>query len=91
MQIDNHAHSDEKIGDEEGISHKFDALHQRSYGRDFAIEHDAHEEGAEETFHPCPFHEPSAQEHQDEHKDILHYALIKTTEKPTRQRGHYQK
>ena len=91
VQIDNHAHPNEEIGNEEGISHKLDALHQRSHSRDFAIEHDAHEEGTEKPFHSSPFHEPSSQEDQDEHEDILHHSLIETTEKPTRQRGHQQK
>ena len=41
-EIDNHSHTNQKIRNEQGVAHKLNALHQRTRGRHFAIECQAH-------------------------------------------------
>ena len=46
LHIDEHAHTDEEVGNEKGIADKFDVVHQRAGRWDFAIEHQTHEKRA---------------------------------------------
>ena len=46
LHIDEHAHTDEEIGDEKCIADKLDVVHQRAGRGDFTIEHQAYEKRA---------------------------------------------
>ncbi len=83
--IDDHAHADEKIGDEQGIAHKLDVAHQGRGGGNEAVEHDAHEEGTEDAFHAHQLHQSGSGKHEGEHEHVLHDALVVAAEEPAPQ------
>ena len=51
-QIDHHSHAYKEVGDEKGVSHEFDTVHQRRCGWNVAVEHQSGEESSEHRLKP---------------------------------------
>ena len=79
-EVDDHAHADEEVGNEKGVAHKLDVAHEGRGGGYEPVEHDAHKEGAEYALHAHELHEAGAEEHQREHEDVLHHAVVVAAE-----------
>ena len=47
-----------------------------------AVEHNPYEERPKDTFDAHNLHESGAEEHEGQHKYILHYAFVVAAEKP---------
>ena len=82
--IDHHPHTYQEVGDEQGVAHKLDAVHQRGVGGDVAVEYQAGEEGAEHRFEADGSGYPGAEKHHHHHIDILRDLLAVELEKPPR-------
>ena len=51
--INQHAHTNQEIGNKEGIADKFDAVHQRGHMRDVAVQDQSRKESTYDAFHTC--------------------------------------
>ena len=85
LHVDNHAHADKKIGDEQGIAHKLQMNHQRRRGRNEAVEHDAHQEGPENALDTHKLHEARTQKDEGQHENKLGHGVVVAAEKPAAQ------
>ena len=83
--IDEHAHTNQEIGNKKRVAHKLNMIHQGRGGRDAAVEHDTRKECAEDAFHTHKLHQAGTQEYKYEYEDVLHNAVVIAAEKPTRQ------
>ena len=82
--IDEHTHTDKEIGDEEGIAHKLDAVHQRRHTRNISIEHQTRKEGTEESLEPCQLRHGGTQHQQYKDKGKLRHIVAILLEKISR-------
>ena len=78
-----HAHTYQKIGDEQGVSNKLQPVHQRRHMRHQPVEHKTGQECAENSLHSCKLHKPRTQKYHGQNKDELHYAVGVLLEKPS--------
>ena len=56
-KVDEHAHTYQKEGYEQGIAHKLDVAHQGRRGRNEPVEHKAHQEGTQYALHAHKLHQ----------------------------------
>ena len=83
--VDEHAHADQEEGDEDGVSHEFDPVHQGRGAGDLAVEGQPREECTDDRLQPGHVREIGSQEYHRQHEDILRYAVAAMFEKPVRQ------
>ena len=86
--VDEHAHADEKIGYEEGVAYKLDAVHQRRHMGYVAVEDEAREEGAEDALKTYALAQDSTHEEHGHDEDKLHDGVAVTTQEPARELGY---
>jgi len=70
--VDQHAHADEEVGDEDGIAHKLQTIHQSRHPGDIAVEHQSGEKGAQQSLQVDELHHQRTEKHQCQHKDKLY-------------------
>ena len=70
--IDEHAHADEEIGNEQGVADELDAVHQRRHMGYVAAENQPREEGSHDALDVDGLGEGCREEHHAEHEDVLH-------------------
>ena len=80
--VDEHANADKKVGDEEGIADKLDAVHQRRYVRYVAVENQSGEERAEDAFYADRLAERGAHEEDGKHEYELHDGIAIASQEP---------
>ena len=83
--VDEHAHADQKEGDEDGVADELDAVHQGRRARDEAVEGQTREEGADDGLEACQLRKVGAQEDQRQHEDILRDVVADVFEEPVRE------
>ena len=81
LHIDDHAHANQEVGDEKRVAHKFNVVHQRTGGWDFAVEHQPYQECPQDAFHTHPFHQAGTEKNECQYEDILHHIVLETAEK----------
>ena len=74
-QIDEHAHTDKEVGDEDGIAGKLDAVHERREARYVAVQNQAREEGTEDALQTYGLGEGGAEEEFGHDEDKLHHGV----------------
>ena len=86
-QIDKHPYPNQEIWDEQGIAHKLHTIHQRRDMRNERIQHQTCHKSTKDAFQTHQLCQCSTQEHQSQYKDVLHYIVLISTEKPTGKTG----
>lgn len=79
--VDEHAHADEEVRDEQGVAHEVDAVHQGRGRGDVAVQHEAREESAEDAFEAAQLAERCAEKNDDQHEDVLEHVVGHVVEK----------
>ena len=83
-KIDEHAHTDEEIGNEDGVADELDAVHQRRKSRNIAVKNKAGKERTEYSFEPNGRRNGRTKEENGHHKDELHHGIAVSAQEPTR-------
>ena len=86
--IDEHAHTNEEVGDEEGVADKLYMVHQWRHGRDVAVEDKSGEESTEDTLQPYKACQRGTEKQHGEDKDELHDRVAIAPEKAPRESWH---
>ena len=81
--IDQHAHTYQEVGDEEGIADEFDAIHQWGGVGHKAVEHQTCQEGSEDALQPAELSGGCCKEHHCEGEGELYDGIAEFTEKGT--------
>ena len=71
VDVDEHAHAYQEIRDEEGVAHELQVVHQGRHVGHVAIDHQSHEEGAQQSLHAYQLHHDGPQEREGQHEDEL--------------------
>ena len=85
--IDEHTHTYQEIGDEQGITDKLDAVHQGRDVWDISVEDQSGEERAEDSLDTNERGEGCTEEHDAQHEDILHHRITISAEEIASQFG----
>ena len=83
--VDEHAHSDQKEGDEDGVADEFDAVHQRRGAGDQTVEGQSREECTDDRLQSRQLGEVGAQKDHHQHEDILRNVVAALFEEPVGQ------
>ena len=85
--IDNHTDTDQKVRNEQGISHKFQTVHQRRDMRNQAVQDQSGKESSQNSFHSYKLHQSASEENHRQHEHELHHAVVILPEKPATDAG----
>ena len=88
--IDEHTHSDQEVGDEQGIADKLDAVHQRRDAGDEPVEDESGEKGTEDALQSAHLRHRGAEKQHREHVDVEHHRVGKMLEEPAGDAGQQQ-
>ena len=80
--INEHAHANQEIRDEQRIANKLDAVHQRRHMRNIPVENQSGDECAEDTLQSDGLRAGSAEEQHGHDEDELHDGIGITAQEP---------
>src|SRR5690606_14796393 len=86
-KVDQHAHPDQKEGDEDGVAHKIDPVHQGGGLGNKTVQGQARHKGADDALDPGQLGKDRAQVHHGQNKDILGDIIGVPLKKPTAHNG----
>ena len=87
VEVDEHTHADEEIGDEEGVARKLQTVHQRRDLRDEAVEDQSSHKGTEDALQANHLGERATEKEDAQDKNKLHDRIAIAAQKPACQSG----
>ena len=84
-QVDEHAHADEEVGDEDGIADELNAVHQWRHMGNETVQYEAGEECSDDAVETDGLAQGSTHEEHCHDEDELHHGIAVAAQKPARQ------
>ena len=80
--VDQHPHADQEEGDEDGVAHEFDAIHERRGPGDQPVHGQTGQERPDDGFEPRGFGQERPEEDHRQHEDVLRDVVATPFEEP---------